>query len=509
MRRLLASSVLLAAAIALIALIAGPSAQGSGDYKFDVIFDDARGLIGGQLVKIAGAKAGQITDVTVTPDFKARISATIEGRFKPFYTNAKCTIRPEGLIAENYIDCDPGNTVSGGTPLNAQGGFPPTVPVTNTTEPVSLLNLFNMFNLPTRQRFMVIIDELGIGTAGEGADFNDILRRANPALGLADKVIGILNRQRGQLASLIDSTNTIAAEAATHTTSLQSFLDQAARLSTTTAAHSGNLSLAIQRLPGLLAAATPALQRLDTVAVNSTPLVQELHASAPTLNKVAADLKPFVRAAKPGLAKLSAALDKAIPAIKLTTPLIKTLNTYLKASLPNTRLMGKLFTNLQATGFAENLLSVFYYGAATVARYDGISHLIVPYFIAPNNGACGTYATTPVAGCSAHYGSAPTYTPVAASKDSHRAAHHAQPAAQPTTSAPATTAPSTTTQKPLSPLQTLVAQETALAKKLISKLVQGGGQATGKELQALQGALQGNGQNSLGTLQSLTSYLLK
>ena len=70
------------------------------------------------------------------------------------------------------------------------------MPVQNTTEPVSLLDLFNIFNLPTRERFTVIINELGIGTAGEGQNFNDILRRANPALALARQVIGILARQK-------------------------------------------------------------------------------------------------------------------------------------------------------------------------------------------------------------------------------------------------------------------------------------------------------------------------
>jgi len=509
-RRLLASSVLLAAVVALVALLAGPSAQGSGDYHFDVIFDDARGLIGGQLVKIAGAKAGQITDVKVTPDFKARVSGSIEGRFAPFKSNATCTIRPEGLIAENYIDCDPGSST---TPLTSQGGFPPTVPVTNTTEPVSLLNLFNMFNLPTRQRFMVIIDELGIGTAGEGADFNDILRRANPALGLADKVIGILNRQRNQLASLIDSTNTIAAEAATHTGALQSFLDQAATLTSTTSAHAGNLSTAINRLPGLLAAAQPSLAELDTFAKNATPLVQQLHASAPTLNKVAADLKPFAAAARPGLAKLSAALTKAIPAIKDATPLIKTLNTYLKSALPSTKLMGKLFMNLQQTGFPESLMGVFYYVTAATARYDSIGHMLGAHIMSPNGGACTTYATTPVAGCNAHYGQASAYTPV--SKDTHKATspkrQSSVPASTPAVApAAATTAPPAPVTKKANPVQTLVTQEAALAKKLITQLLTGGGLSGGKAVQALQGVLGGNGsQNPLQALQNLTKYLLQ
>jgi len=408
MRRLIAIVLTLAAAAATAALAFGSSrAQGSGSSRFDVIFDDARGLVGGQLVKVAGAKAGLIDNVVVTPDFKARIEASIDSRFMPFHENATCTIRPEGLIAENYIDCDPGTPDS--PVLKAQGGHPPTVPVTNTTEPVSLLDLFNIFNLSTRERFAVIIDELGIGTAGRGTDLNAILLRANPALALARQVISILARQRAQLATIVDATNTIASEAATHTANLQSFLDRAAALSTLTAAHRDSLSATVNRLPALLAAAQPALQQLDTVALDGTPLLQQIHVATPYLNRVSTDLGPFVTVAKPALAKLTTTLKAAIPAIRETTPVVATLRAYAQRSLPGTLLFARLAANLQQHGFVENFFSIAYYVAASLSRFDSTSHVLPLLLVGAKNGMCGNYATTPVAGCSAHYGRAPAY----------------------------------------------------------------------------------------------------
>ena len=94
MRRIALISGLLALAGTILALVLGASAQGSSQASFDVIFDDARGLIGGQVVKIAGAKAGTIENVTVTSNFKARIEATIDSQFMPFHQDATCTIRP-------------------------------------------------------------------------------------------------------------------------------------------------------------------------------------------------------------------------------------------------------------------------------------------------------------------------------------------------------------------------------------------------------------------------------
>jgi phospholipid/cholesterol/gamma-HCH transport system substrate-binding protein len=402
----------LTAAFVLAVLGVRSGAQGSSIARFDVIFDDARGLVGGQLVKIAGAKAGTIENVVVTPDFKARVEATIESRFMPFHRDATCTIRPEGLIAENYVDCDPGTPSS--SPLPSVGGHPPTVPVANTTEPVSLLDLFNIFNMPTRQRFTAIVNELGIGTSGRGQDFNAILRRANPALALARQVISLLNRQRSQLGAIIDATGTIAAEGAGHTTAVQSFLDRAAALSSLTANHRGNLSQAVARLPGLLAAAQPSLEQLDTVARDGTPLVAQLHAAVPALNRAQSDLGPFVAAAAPALKRLGSSLREATPTIRDTTPLVRTVRSYAAASLPGTQLFARVASNLQRHGFVENFLGILYYISASLSRFDSTSHMLAILLVGAQNGLCGAYATTPVPGCSAHYGSAPAYTPAVA-----------------------------------------------------------------------------------------------
>src|SRR5689334_19899773 len=99
MRRLgLLITTVAALAVAALVLTTGRAEGGSGTYKVDVIFDNSRGLLTGQLVEIAGARVGSIDEVSVTKDFKARISMSIDGRFAPFREDATCTIRPQGLI---------------------------------------------------------------------------------------------------------------------------------------------------------------------------------------------------------------------------------------------------------------------------------------------------------------------------------------------------------------------------------------------------------------------------
>lgn len=431
MRRILFTIALLATAGLVVTMIAGSSAQGSDSYRFDVIFDDARGLIGGQLVKIAGAQAGTINNVVVTPDYRARVEATVSADFR-FHRDATCTIRPQGLIAENYVECDPGTP---GTPLLApQGGHPPTVPVNHTTEPVSLQDLFNIFNLPTRERFQVLLDELGIATAGRGDDVNAVLRRANPTLQLADQVIGILDRQRTQLTTIIDATSRIAAQGAAHTAAVTNFISRASAFTRLTAAHASPLAQAVRRLPALLGAAQPALTQLDTVARQGTPLLSSIDSAVPYLNRVSSDIVPFARVAQPALARINQAITTAIPALRAVRPLVYAINAYIKRSAGNTALFSRLSVNLQAHGFVENFLSVLYYVAAALSRYDSTSHMLSILLIGPDNGMCGNYDSgRPIPACSAHYGSQGAYTPPPRKRRPAAARHGSAAAAHPGT----------------------------------------------------------------------------
>ena len=444
MRRLALIATVLGVAAA-IALVVGSSAQGSSTYTFNVIFDDARGLIPGQLVDIAGAKAGTISSVSVTSEYKARIGASVSNQFR-MRTNASCTIYQQGLIGENYVNCDPGSPPA--PFIQGQNGRPPTVPVTNTTEPVSILDLFNIFNLPTRERFQVILDELGIGTAGRGDDFNAILRRANPALALARQVISILAKQDTQLAAIVDNTNTIATEGAGHTTAVKDFLERAASLVSLTGSHSTNLSQAIARLPGLLSAAQPALSQLDTVAKDGTPLLANVRSAIPYLNAVDSDIGPFANIAKPALAQLSSALTTAIPAVRDAAPLLRTIHAYTVRSMPSTALFTKLAENLQQHGFFEGFFSVVYYVTSALSRYTSNSHLLSILLEGPDNGQCGNYDTAaPVPACEAHYGSQPAYKP-------QRASHRRGSRRSAGTTTTSTTATTTTASQTTTPSQT-------------------------------------------------------
>ena len=55
--------------------------------------------------------------------------------------------------------------------------------MTQTSSPIDSDIVQNIYQEPIRQRFAVILNELGTGLAARGSDLNAVIRRANPALG--------------------------------------------------------------------------------------------------------------------------------------------------------------------------------------------------------------------------------------------------------------------------------------------------------------------------------------
>ena len=332
-RRLLRAGLLLAFAALALAAVPAFRAEGDSTYRVDVIFDTARGVIPGQLVKVAGASVGSIKEVKVTPGYKARVQLEVDRRFAPFRSDAECGIQPEGLIAENFVQCDPGTTR--GRPLRGRGGEAPTVPVERTTLPVTLVDLFEVSSVPVRDRTRLLLNELGVGTMARGEDLNEILRRTNPALKAAQRAIGILNRQRDQLGRIVSATDRVAGELARRRGRVQDFIDSSARVTAVTARHRGALAESVRRLPGLLRTSRPALSALDRFTADAEPLVNQVREAAPRLTGALRELRTFSRVSPEPLRGLRATLSRGRRITRAVAPFTRELAGFVGPSVPH------------------------------------------------------------------------------------------------------------------------------------------------------------------------------
>lgn len=389
----------------------GNSAQAGDDYRVDVIFDTAKGILPQQLVKIAGAKVGTVKDVKVTADYKARIQLEVDSKFAPFKTDAQCQIQPEGLISENFVQCTPGTPE--GRELESVDGNAPTVPVENTSVPVSLTDLFNIWKVPVRDRFSVVLAGLGGGVAGKGEDLNEVLRRASPTLSLVRKVTAIADQQKTELGTLVTASDKLIAELAERRRDVTRFIDDADKVTARTVRKQSQLRESVRRLPALLAATEPALARLDELAASAQPLLVQLRDAAPQTSRLISNLAPFARSGRTALKELGSTADQGRITTRSAKPVVRQLKIFAHKAIPAGAAVDAIFGSLRTRGFSENLLKLVYGVGATASRYDQTAHLAPARL---NLNACSVYAVQTNLNCSARYSGVTGSNPVARKK---------------------------------------------------------------------------------------------
>jgi virulence factor Mce-like protein len=409
-RRLLALAVVSVLAAAGVALALGTASSGAADdasYRVNAIFDTAKGIIPGQVVKIAGARVGTVDDVTLTEDYQARIEMSVDRRFAPFKSDAACDIQPEGLISERFVQCDPGSP--DGRELQEEDDVP-AVPVTRTKVPVAFTDLFNVFDLPVRQRFSIVVSSLGLGLAGRGTDVNDVLRRANPTLGLLREVLDRLDRDKRDLQDAVSATDRVVADLAKRPERVGDFVDRAAAVATRTANRRSELQEGVRRLPALLDETEPTLRRFETFAREATPLLRDVRTAAPDIAALLRQIAPAAAAGRPALRALGDTAVTGRRTIRSARPVVKLLRSFATAALPTGVQLADLLTNLRDRVVTESLGRYAHNAVGFTGRYDSYGH-IAPAHAFFNK--CALFHETPDPDCRATY---TTPTPQQAAK---------------------------------------------------------------------------------------------
>lgn len=404
MRRLVICLAAVAAAIGLAAMLTGAKGGGLEGYRVDAEFDNAGFLIAGQDVRIAGANVGSVRDVRLTKHNKALIEMDIDKGFAPFHADASCIIRPQSLIGEKYIQCNPGTP--GFRPLDKVGGVP-RVAITKTHAPIDLDLVFASLRLPVRERLTILVNELGTGLAGRPRELSQTIERANPALQEGDRVLRILARDTRSLKTLVGSSDRVVDELAGRDGQVKSFLQRADATATAVAERRGDLGRTIDRLPPALAELEPSARDLSALSRDATPIVRKARAAAPALASLLGDFEPLNDAGRPALVKLADMAKTGRGAVRAARPVARKLRP-VAARLPHVASQARALTNsLVEKGVVEGLQSFVYYAASATARFDRFSHILPSYLIVSS---CQQYATAPAPGCNANFGGVQTAT---------------------------------------------------------------------------------------------------
>jgi len=402
MRRTALIAIVLIAAVA-VAIIATASKSAGDPYDVRAIFDDASFAVPGEQVRVAGAPVGSIASLGVTSSKQAAVTLEIDdSRFAPFHANATCSIRPQSLIGEMYVDCSPGTTSA--PVLNrittGPGAGAYYLPVTRTNSPVDFDIVQDIYQEPVTQRLAIILNELGTGLAARGADLNAVIHRADPALGNTDQVLKILAAQNRELAKLATDSAAVLGPLAQQRKAVADFVVQANTTSMASAARAGDISRSIHLLPGLLRQLKPLMADLGTLADQGTPLAAELRTSASALGREFTELTPFASSARTSLIALGSAAAKSQAPLIGTIPLADRLNRLGTQAAPAASTLDRLTASLDKTGAIGQLMALLFYGTTATNGFDSLGHYVRDELLVSD---CTGYATSPVPGCSSNF----------------------------------------------------------------------------------------------------------
>jgi virulence factor Mce-like protein len=401
MTRALLAVALVGCLIAGWTLSTGASDGSDGDRTYWVELDNAFGLIEGADVKISGVRAGSIDEMKLDrDDFRALIKMKItqEG-FGSLRSDATCETRPQSLIGEYFVDCNPGKA----SRELAQGA---TIPVgrTKSTVPVDLVNA--IMRRPYRERFSILLSELGAGLAARGDDLNETIRRAVPALRETDQVLELLADQRTTIRNLYRDADTVLKGLADNREDVVRFVQEARDTSAASGERESDLRKQFARLPTFLAELQPTMRLLGTAAERQTPALKALNSEAVRLRRFLDALGPFAEASRPAFRSLATAARTGRPAVTALRPQVRQLG---KAVEPLPEASGNLAITLEHlddpkyavekdprsprggsgyTGLEALLRYVFFQGQATNV-FDGDGHILkVNAFV---DSACAFY----------------------------------------------------------------------------------------------------------------------
>ena len=449
MRRvaLIAAGILVAAL--LIALPAIGSNGTSGDYKVRGIFDNGSFVVNDEEVRVAGATVGTVESVDVTgndeiasdeggphpvPGKAVVVMNITDSGFKDFRTDASCLIRPQSLIGEKFVDCTPTQPRAPDTPPppalqqipdGQPGAGQYLLPLENNGKTVDLDLIQNIQRLPFRDRFRLILNDLGASLAGRGQDLGQVIDRANPALRQTDRVLAILAQQNQELASLATNGDRVLKPLADNRTHVTGFFHNAAISGSATAERSADLEESLRKFPETLRQVRLTSAKLKTFADKGVPLFAALNQGGRGLSKATVNLPKFARESIPALTTLGDAAQTAGPKLAASDGLLTDLTATANSSVPIGQNFSAFLDTFTKTGGFQNLMDFIYNSVGSTNGIDAFGHFVRSNLQLTS---CVEVASTVQSGCEAFFrpSAAPAPTTKKKSKKAKKAVRKAR-----------------------------------------------------------------------------------
>jgi phospholipid/cholesterol/gamma-HCH transport system substrate-binding protein len=412
-------------AVVLAAVLLASSGSGDRGYVVRAIFDNGSFMVKGEQVRVAGATVGEVESVGVTmpgevSGYKDGKQEETEGKavivmkitdpgFQDFREDASCVIRPQSLIGEKYVDCRPTLPRAANTPAPPElkeipdgqpGAGERLLPLENNSSAVDPDLINDIQTLPYAQRFRLIFNELGVTLAARGTDIEEAVKRANPDLRDADRLLEILAQQKNELAQLAADSERVTKPLADQRLHVAGFFGNAGAAGQATAERGAELEASLRKFPQFLREFRTTMRNLQGFSDAATPVFSDLDRATPALTEATRNLAPFTAASTVALKSFGNAAEASGPKFAAADPVVKKARDLARSGVTPTSQLAKFLVSTKKTKGFDNLVDLIYNATAATNEFDKYGHLIRSLVTLQD---CAEYVIAPKSNCKATF----------------------------------------------------------------------------------------------------------
>lgn len=281
-------------------------------YSLTAYFISAEQVVPGNDITLNGVPVGKVGEVSIAPDNStagAVVRLDIDRQFAPLRRGTHADIRPKGLLGVMFVQLTPGT----GGPL----GRGASIPLQDTSAPVTLDQIDDIFDPDTRAKVHTATVQGGIAFTDRGPDVNALLQTLPAISQDAADISAALAARDQEIDALQAEFDKVAGMMAAEAESLKADLAKGGELLTTLAQHE-------QTIQQELVYAASALQKLNAALSGHEKDLNQILKETPALLD---DLKSFQNHAatalgiiKPCTGDIRTTLDEMRSAMNYQTP---------------------------------------------------------------------------------------------------------------------------------------------------------------------------------------------
>lgn len=236
----------------------GLQLPGQGGFIVKADFASAEGLVSYADVDIAGVKVGNVVGQAQAPDGGTLVTMKLDKSYD-LRTDTRAVVRPKSLLGEKYVELirSPGSSAS-----SLSSGY--TIPKAQTGDSVSIDDVLNNMDAPTRAAMSQSLQQLGVALNNNAGNVNNSIDPIDQTIKNLQPLAQTGTRRQQQLSRILTDLNTIMQSLADEQQQLGSIVDSGNNVM-------GSIAQRDQDLAGTVTQADTLFTSLDEIFANLTP----------------------------------------------------------------------------------------------------------------------------------------------------------------------------------------------------------------------------------------------